>query len=70
MNCPSCASSNRAEFPSEIALHFHGLINWGKPHVFIFSTVLVCLECGFLQSEVPEKQLRELRNEIASSKAA
>jgi hypothetical protein len=70
MNCPSCASSNRAEFPSEIALHFPGLINWGKPHVFIFSKALVCLDCGFLQCEIPENQLRELREGRASSAAA
>jgi hypothetical protein len=70
MNCPLCASRNQAEFPAEIALHFPGLANWDKPHVFIFPQALVCLECGFLQCEIPENQLRELREGRASSAAA
>jgi hypothetical protein len=70
MKCALCGSSDRAEFPSEIALHFPGLINWNKPHVFIFPTALVCLDCGFLQCEIPENQLRELKEGRASSAAA
>jgi hypothetical protein len=68
--CALCASSKQAEFPSEIALHFPGLINWGKPHVFIFPKALVCLECGLLQCAIPENQLRQLKNGIAPSKVA
>lgn len=46
MSCPSCLSSNQAEFPAEINLHFPGSSNWTKPTVWLFPNVLVCFDCG------------------------
>ena len=58
--CPSCRSNNQAEFPAEMLIHFGGLKNLDKPGVWLFPKVLVCLDCGFLQSTVPGRQLASL----------
>ena len=47
MSCPSCKSSNQAEFPTEINIHFADLQNVDKPSLFAFPKILVCLDCGF-----------------------
>jgi hypothetical protein len=58
--CPSCQSSNQAEFPSELLIHFSGRENLDKPGVWVFPKLLVCLDCGFLQSTVPAPELAQL----------
>jgi hypothetical protein len=70
MNCLVCESSNQAEFPTEIAIHFAGPTDLNTPHVFISPKALVCLDCGFSQFAVPETELRELREGIAPTNAA
>ena len=60
MSCSSCNSSNQAEFPSEMLVHFPGRENLGKPSVWMFPSLLVCLDCGFLQSTVPASELEQL----------
>jgi hypothetical protein len=60
MSCLSCSSSNQAEFPAELLIHFGGLKNLDKPGVWVFPKLLVCLDCGFLQSIVPAPELASL----------
>jgi len=60
MSCLSCGSSNQAEFPTEMLIHFGGLKNLDKPGVLVFPKLLVCLDCGFLQSTVPAAELASL----------
>lgn len=62
MSCRLCASGNQAEFPAEMMLHFRGLKNVDKPPVWIFPTILICLECGFSQFTAPKEQLPQLAN--------
>ena len=50
MACKSCRSENQEKFRSEVAIH---LSDSNKPLVFIFPTLLVCLECG--RPEVSEE---------------
>jgi hypothetical protein len=57
MSCLSCASYNQAELSAEILIHFAGLNNLDKPGVWLFQTLLVCLDCGAAQFSVPEKEL-------------
>ena len=57
MSCLSCRSSNQAEFPAEMLIHFGGHKNLDKPGVWMFPRLLVCLDCGFLQSTVPAAEL-------------
>jgi hypothetical protein len=70
MKCLLCGSSNQAEFSTEMAIHFAGLKNLDKPHVFISLKALVCLDCGFSRFAVPETELQGLREGRASAKAA
>ena len=61
MLCARCVSGNQVEFPSEIAIHFSVRENLAKPHVFVFSKVIVRLDCGFSRVAVAETDLRLLR---------
>jgi hypothetical protein len=58
MACKSCGSKNQEEFRTEIAIHLPGL---DKPLVFIFPTLLVCLNCG--KPEIAE-EFRIPRDEL------
>ena len=60
MSCPLCGSENLSEFGSEIAIHFPGLKDLKKPHVYLCTKLVVCLDCGKAQLEVPEAQRRLL----------
>jgi hypothetical protein len=61
--CKACGSDKQAKFTAEIAVHFPGLNNLGKPHVLVFPQILVCLDCGNAGFTVPEGQLRILATE-------
>jgi hypothetical protein len=60
MPCKRCASDSQQLFNGEIAIHFPGLKGLDKPIVWMFPKVAVCLECGFTDFKVPEKELRVL----------
>jgi hypothetical protein len=61
MSCPSCRSSNQTEFPSEIIIHFTGVVkNLDKPGVWVFPVLVICLDCGFSQSTIPAPELAQL----------
>jgi hypothetical protein len=66
MNCRSCTSSNQVEFPAEINIHSPDLKNLGKPSVFVFPKLTVCIDCGFTHFTVPESELRQLREGVAA----
>jgi hypothetical protein len=67
MSCLSCGSKKQAEFTAEMLIHFVGLKNIDKPGVWLFPELLVCLDCGFLQSTVPAPELRSLAVGISYS---
>lgn len=60
MSCKSCESRNQREFNGETAIHFLGLKGLEKPIVWVFPSPLVCLDCGFTEFAVPERELRVL----------
>jgi hypothetical protein len=60
MSCPSCSSSNQAEFSSEIMMHLSGAKNLDKPGVWVFAKISVCLDCGFARWTVPPSELAQL----------
>lgn len=47
MSCLSCASDHQAEFPAEMIIHYSGLENLDRCGVWVFTNILVCLDCGF-----------------------
>jgi predicted nucleic-acid-binding Zn-ribbon protein len=68
MTCKSCRSENLRKFTGEIAIHFRGLRNINKPHVWVFPELVVCLNCGFAEFAVPETELRLLtKGRVASA---
>jgi hypothetical protein len=67
MTCTSCGSENQDEFPAEIALHFPGLKGLEKPIVWVFPSVLVCLNCGNAVFVVPRTELRRLEKGDAAA---
>lgn len=41
-------------------MHFPGLKNLGKLPVFVFPQLLVCLDCGFTELNLPQTEVRLL----------
>jgi len=60
MPCKSCQSEHQSNLNGEIAIHFSGLNGLDKPIVWIFPKLLVCLDCGFTEFEVPKNELQQV----------
>ena len=60
MSCNNCLSGNSKIFNGEIAIHFPGLEGLQKPIVWVFQELQVCLDCGFTEFKVPERELSVL----------
>jgi len=65
MACKSCASNNEREFAAEMNLHIPGAMGKDKPAVLLFPTIVVCLNCGSTEFDIPETELRLLKEEVA-----
>ena len=55
--CESCGSVNQHKFTAEVGIHFSGLKNIDKPVVWVFPSLVVCLDCGMARFAVPEANL-------------
>jgi hypothetical protein len=62
----SCSSDSRRTSNGEVALQVPGLEGLEKPPVLVFSTVQVCLNCGFAAFVVQDGDLRNLRENYRS----
>jgi hypothetical protein len=60
MPCLSCNSKKQDKFSAEMLIHIEGLKNLDKPVVWVFPKLLVCLDCGFMQSTIPAPELASL----------
>jgi len=60
MTCKRCRSDSHSVFNSETAIHFPGLKGLDKPIVWVFPKLAVCLECGFTEFTIPERELSVL----------
>jgi len=60
MSCAICTSSNQTEFGAEVHIHFPGFRNAAKPGVFVFPSLLVCLDCGSSSFMTPASELAQL----------
>jgi hypothetical protein len=67
MVCLSCGSECQSVFNAELALSFSGLegvtIN---PPLYMVLRTPVCLDCGFVDLRIPDGELKQIRNGIAS----
>jgi hypothetical protein len=62
MPCKSCGSVSQNKFIAEMGIRSPGLENIGKPAVWVFPELVVCLDCGMADFVVPESEVRELRS--------
>jgi hypothetical protein len=53
---------------SELAIHFPGREGLDLPLVFLFPRLEVCLECGFAEFAIPERELQVLRQRTPTGK--
>jgi hypothetical protein len=67
MPCKSCGSVSQNKFSAEMGIHFPGLKNIDKSVVWVFSEVVVCLNCGIANFVVPEAELRQLQKGEAAT---
>jgi hypothetical protein len=61
MSCRLCSSTNEAEFPAEMMIHFSGRKHLENPGVLTFPEILVCLDCGSTRFRIAETELKLLR---------
>jgi hypothetical protein len=61
MPCKSCQSENQRSFNSEINLHFPGLRGLDQPVMLVFPQLLVCLDCGFTEFQMQEKEVQLIK---------
>ena len=69
MVCKQCSSDNQRPFTSDVAIHFPGLKGLDKPIVWVYTKLLVCLNCGFTEFAIPETELRQLAKDGATAAA-
>lgn len=55
--CKSCHSRNLRLFDSELGIHFSGLEGLTNPLVMVFPKLRVCLDCGYTEFTLPEREL-------------
>ena len=70
MKCVSCASSDLAQFNSEILLHFSGITNLNNSGALMFPKVSLCLECGLATFAISASERRALEEGSEPSEAA
>ena len=60
MTCERCRSEKQNVFSGEVAIHFPGRKGLEKPIVWAFPKLVVCLQCGYTEFAVPERELQVL----------
>ncbi len=60
MPCKLCGSVNQKKFSAEMGIHFPELKDIGKPTVWVFPELTICLDCGMAEFSVPKDELRQL----------
>ena len=60
MACKGCGSENQKTFGGEVAIDFPGLGGLEEAIVWTFPQLLICLQCGFAEFTVPERELSVL----------
>jgi len=60
MSCRSCKSSNQRTYESEINIHFPEFNDLKKPPVLAFPNLVICLDCGFVETKITDSELQDL----------
>ena len=64
MSCSACHSGRR-KFNAEVCIHAPGIENLDKPPVMVFPELCVCVDCGFAEFVIGDRELQLLRNQGA-----
>jgi len=59
--CKSCSSLNIVELGAEVCFRIPGLKGLKVEPIFAFPRLAVCLDCGFLQSNLSAEDLQGIR---------
>jgi hypothetical protein len=70
MSCKVCQSVNQRTFQSDLNIHFPGAKNLVTPTVRSFTSLLVCLNCGFTEFVAGDEDLRKLRSGTQQNRPA
>ena len=62
VSCRSCGADKQHTFKAEIPIVFPKIEDLGKPVVWVFPKLLICLACGYTEFTIPETELRVLRD--------
>jgi len=62
-NCRICESENVSLLNAETNLHFPGRRGLDQQSIFAFPRVTVCLNCGYSEFTLTERELQPLRAE-------
>ena len=60
MTCRQCQSGIQSTFATELNIHFPGPDGLTKPSVKASAKLVVCLVCGFVESQLEETELHKL----------
>ena len=63
--CASCQSGNLRDFLAEMNIHFSGIKGINVPSVWLFPTILVCMDCGMAQFTIPEAERGKLQKGLS-----
>ena len=69
LSCKSCGSDKQYEFVTEMPVVSPKIEDLGKPLVWVFPRLFVCLTCGYAEFKVPEPELRILRDNTLENEA-
>ena len=61
MRCRLCQSASLTTLSAEMGIHFPGMKNLDKPVVWVFPSLLTCLDCGFTEFVIPVKKREEIK---------
>jgi hypothetical protein len=70
MSCRSCGSDKQGSFESEITIYLPGLDNVRKLPALAFPILLICLDCGFLETRLSDSELKEAIKASGGTEAA
>lgn len=59
-SCPSCKSDNQRAFSAEVNVHFPGIEGLTIPTLWLFPTILVCMDCGTSRFTIADAERKEL----------
>jgi len=61
MACKSCGSEKQRYFSGELSVAFLAIEKLKQAPVYVVQKILVCLDCGYAEINVPTAQLEQLR---------